>query len=329
MRTRVLILAFLILGGTYAPLAHAATNPSLDSSFHIVPSAHEIDPACPEGAPLSFGAIMEIAQRFINVGISFGVLIFTIIIAWAGFLFIISGVNPEARSSAKKMLGNAAIGLLITLTAWLIVDFVMKTLYSGPEGTEGAFGPWNSILGNGPACVVATTVQPLFSGSITAAQLEALSDWETTTTSTGGSNCPAAPESGMVAFSSSVTQGGVEKATPETVRNFLAMRTVALAADIDIKVSDGYRSESEQIFLWNKFCSSGTCGARKVGKPCTLGGNGSNHNSGKALDLTVGCSNGVSNCNTKAYNWLKANGSRWSLQNSLPTDPPHWSPSGR
>lgn len=186
MRTRVLILAFLILGGTYAPLAHAASNPSLDSSFHIVPSAHEIDPACPEGAPLSFGAVMEIAQRFINVGISFSVLIFTIIIAWAGFLFTISGVNPEARSSAKKMLGNAAIGLLITLTAWLMVDFVMKTLYNP---NESGWGPWNSILRNGSACVVESETQKLFSGAITAAQLVVNTPTPGGTT-TGTAGCP-------------------------------------------------------------------------------------------------------------------------------------------
>lgn len=182
---RILILAILILGWASAPLAHAATNPTLDGSFHLVPSAHDIDPLCPEDAPLSFGAIMEIAQRLINAGISFGILIFVIILTWAGFLFIMSGVNPEARSSAKKMLGNAAIGLLIMLTAWLMVDFVMKTLYNP---NDSGWGPWNSILRDGSACVVESKTQKLFSGAITAADLAVSSPQSGRTTGTAG--CP-------------------------------------------------------------------------------------------------------------------------------------------
>ena len=243
---------------------------------------------------------------------------------------MISATNPESRSQAKKMLLNAAIGLMIILSAWLMVDFIMKALYSGPDGTAGKFGPWNSILGDGPACVVATTSNSLFSGAITAAELEAIESWEVNpSTGSGGSHCPAADPSTMVTFSASVTQGDAEKGSAETVRNFLAMRTEALKEGVDLKVVDGYRPDSEQLALWNRFCSSGTCGRVKVAKPCSLGGSGSNHNTGQALDLTVGCRNGDGNCNTKAYRWLKANGSRWNFRNAVPTDPVHWSPTGR
>jgi len=59
---------------------------------------------------------------------------------------------------------NAVIGICIVLSAWLIVDFVMKTLYGGQ------FGPWNTILldGTGDSCVVAKPAMPLFDGNITA-----------------------------------------------------------------------------------------------------------------------------------------------------------------
>ncbi len=162
------VLSTLLGAGT---TVQAAGIPLLDSSFSLVPDAHDLDPLCLPGAPLSFGAVMEIAQRFVNVGISLGIFFFVIILAWAGFLFIISSTNPESRSKAKAMLLNAAIGLLIILTAWLMVDFIMKALYSGPDGTEGEFGPWNSILGDGPACVVGRVTTPLFDGAVTRTEL--------------------------------------------------------------------------------------------------------------------------------------------------------------
>ncbi len=166
----LLVLPLLVFAST-ASLAHAANIPVLDSSFHIVPDAHELDASCPVGAPLSYGAVLNTVQRGMNAAISFGILIFVMLMAWAGLQFILSVSNPEARSHARGMLMNAAVGLLIVMSAWLIVDFVMKTLYSGPDGTKGQFGPWNSILNGGVACIIATETKPLFSGTIHSAAL--------------------------------------------------------------------------------------------------------------------------------------------------------------
>ena len=142
----------------------AADMPLLSSGWSLVPEACR---ACPCG----FAGVMGTVQNLVNSGISFGILFAVIIIAWAGFLYITTPTNPEARSQANKMLINAAIGLLIICSAWLIVDFVMKTLYAGEDNQHGKFGPWNSILTGGDICVEAKTTQPLFSGAITAAQL--------------------------------------------------------------------------------------------------------------------------------------------------------------
>ena len=327
MRTRTIIFSLLFLTSVFLPgvVALAATMAVLDSSFHIVPSANDLDPACPADAPLSFGAVMEIVQRLVNAGISFGILIFVIMMAWGGFLFITSAVNPESRNTARKMLGNAALGLLIILSAWLMVDFVMKTLYN-PNASAGGtkFGPWNSILGDGPACVLSSTTLPLFSGSITATP-----GIRTTPPDESGEgsgvNCPVPAESTMVSFPSEMVAGGSGKATRETVNNFMAMREAAKKDGIDLKVSSAYRSDAAQVTLWNSLGKD----TSKVAKPCSLGGGGSNHNSGTAIDIRVGCGNPSYNCNTATYRWLKENGSKWNFRNALPTDPPHWSPSGR
>jgi hypothetical protein len=240
-------------------------------------------------------------------------LVITLVVVWAGIRIATSAGNASTVSEAKHMFTNAIIGFVILLCAWLIIDTVMKMTRFG-EGSD--FGPWNTIDAN--ACKA-----PTVTGGAT-----------TTPTSTPpvtgtGANCPAAEPSAVIAIPSQYVKGDAEKALPATVQNFLAMREAASKDGIDLRVTDGWRPESEQVALWNQNCSSGVCGATKVAKPCSLGGGGSNHNSGAALDIDVGCANGSSGCNTKTYNWLKKNGAQWGFRNALPTDPLHWSPSGR
>ena len=133
MKGGLLELLFL---STSAP-AYAANLPLLDPNFSIVP-------VCPTGGPLSAGAILQFIQNIMNAMISVGVIAMVLIIAYAGFLFILTPTNPEARSKAKSMLGNAVIGFIIVLAAWIGVDFIMKLLYS--DSTQTSFGPWNKIL---------------------------------------------------------------------------------------------------------------------------------------------------------------------------------------
>lgn len=141
--------------------------PLFDPEWQLVPEASELDSDCPVGAPLGFGGVLQLIQNGMNAAISFGVIISVIVIAGAGILWILTPMNPENHSQAKKILTNAVVGLLIILSAWLVVDFVMKLLYSGTGGQQGKFGPWNELLTGGDICVVATDVKPLFDGSLT------------------------------------------------------------------------------------------------------------------------------------------------------------------
>lgn len=127
----LLALLFLV---SNAPV-YAANLPLLDPSFSIVPSECT---ACPCGA----GGALQFIQNIMNAMVSVGVIAVVIIIAYAGFLFILTPTNPESRSKAKSMLGNAVVGFIIVLAAWIGVDFIMKLLYDG----GGQFGPWNKIL---------------------------------------------------------------------------------------------------------------------------------------------------------------------------------------
>ncbi|MEK7510892.1 MAG: pilin [Patescibacteria group bacterium] len=116
-----------------------------------------------ETCPCGFAGVLEIMRHLMNFAVSFGVIVLTIMLAWGGFMYILSAANPESRSQANKVLTGAVIGMVLILSSWLIVDFVMRTLYSGPDGTQGKYGPWNSILAESADwCIVAGDTKPLF-----------------------------------------------------------------------------------------------------------------------------------------------------------------------
>lgn len=109
-----------------------------------------------ESAP-DWGCVLQTLQNIVNLAISLGVVFGIFVIAYGGLLWMTSSVNPHGREQAKTMLQHAVIGLLIALSAWLIVDFVMKVLYNpSTQGAGVTFGPWNNILADGQAnyCLV-------------------------------------------------------------------------------------------------------------------------------------------------------------------------------
>jgi hypothetical protein len=270
----------------------------------------------------AYGCVLATIQNLINFGVTIGIVVFTFALVYAGFVWMTSGGNPEARNKGRSMLLNVIIGLVILLIAWLVVDFIMKKIYN-----SDAYGPWNGILAPdaGDQCIVATNpskIEGILGGALTG-ELGGTGNQIAPTGGTGN-NCPAASPSGMVAFPAAATAGGAQKATPATVQNFMAMRAAALKDGIDLKVTDGYRSDAEQVVLWERYHHD----TSQVAQPCSLNGPGSNHNSGIAVDIDVGCTKTNSSCSSPAFRWLKTHGSAWNFRNALPKDVIHWSPSG-
>lgn len=133
----------------------------------------------PNGAPLTtapdYGCVLQVIQNLINFAVSFSIILFVIYLAIGGFRLVTSGGSSEARSQAKQRLLNVIVGLSVLLCSWLIVDFVMKTLYNpGTTNSEGTkFGPWNSILAgnadpNVDRCIVAKLPNPIANGAVSA-----------------------------------------------------------------------------------------------------------------------------------------------------------------
>ncbi len=135
-----LVAAFVFFTSTL-PAYAAANLPLLDPNFSIVPSQ------C-TGCPCNYFGLLQLIQNLMNAGIALGLIAFSLALAYAGATIMLNPTSPEMRSTARSMLLNIAVGLVILLSAWLVVDFIMKLIYD-PEATLSggeSFGPWNEIL---------------------------------------------------------------------------------------------------------------------------------------------------------------------------------------
>ncbi|MEK7510894.1 MAG: pilin [Patescibacteria group bacterium] len=160
-RALLLLAAFLVL---VLPVPVAAAGlPLLDPEWHIVPDPSVLDSTCKPGSPLGIGGVLVLLQNLMNAAVSLTVIVMTLVIAYAGFLFLTSPFNSENRSKAKTTLWNTVVGVFLVLAAWLIMDFAMKILYN-PQATFAgkAIGPWNQVLVGGDACIKSRVTSPLF-----------------------------------------------------------------------------------------------------------------------------------------------------------------------
>ena len=82
--------------------------------------------------------LATLAQNLINTGIFIVIFLSAILFAYAGFLYLTNEAIGEQKR-ARDMFGSVAIGLVILLAAWLVVDTLMKSVLGG------SFGPWNNV----------------------------------------------------------------------------------------------------------------------------------------------------------------------------------------
>ncbi len=84
--------------------------------------------------------LATVAQNVLNTGIYIAVFLSAVLFAWAGWLYLTSVAGGEI-SRAKEIFMNVAVGLVIILAGWLVVDTLMRTLV----GSDSNFGPWNKV----------------------------------------------------------------------------------------------------------------------------------------------------------------------------------------
>ncbi len=77
-----------------------------------------------------------IIARLISIGLGFVGIILLLMILSSGFSFMVSGGDEEKTASAKRTLFNAIIGVVIILSAYSIVNFVLNGLVVATTAVE-------------------------------------------------------------------------------------------------------------------------------------------------------------------------------------------------
>lgn len=84
--------------------------------------------------------LATLAQNILNAGVYIAVFLSAFLFAWAGWKYMTSRGGGEV-SKAKDVFVNVAVGLVIILGGWLVIDTLMRTVV----GSDSKFGPWNKI----------------------------------------------------------------------------------------------------------------------------------------------------------------------------------------
>lgn len=75
-----------------------------------------------------------ITVRIINAILGLLGIVATVLVLYAGFMWMTAGGNDEQVGKARKILISAVIGLAIILSAWAITSFVLSNLYEATTG---------------------------------------------------------------------------------------------------------------------------------------------------------------------------------------------------
>jgi hypothetical protein len=132
------------------------TTPSTALSADIVTCGDDVvveyrDGNCPSGKCICYTGecsvcdAQTLAWNVLNWLISIAIIIAALLFVNAGVLYVMSPSNPGNIARAHKIFTNTLIGLVIILSAWLLIDLVMKSLFNENAG-DANYGPWNNFL---------------------------------------------------------------------------------------------------------------------------------------------------------------------------------------
>ena len=112
----------------------------VDFTGPIISGAADCEGFGPDGC--NFCNLLALAKNVINFLIYFSATVATLMLVYAGTLYVTAAANPSQIERAKKIFWSVIIGFIFIATAWFIVDAILVSL-SG-EGLS-SLGPWNSI----------------------------------------------------------------------------------------------------------------------------------------------------------------------------------------
>jgi len=95
------------------------------------------------GVDCSFCDLVTMANTVIIWLFGMIAMIFVFLMIVAGVGLVTSGGNQSELESAKSKFTNAIIGVIIVLSAWLLVDTIMRAMIT--DGEMVGWGPWSEI----------------------------------------------------------------------------------------------------------------------------------------------------------------------------------------
>jgi len=116
MKKKIISLAMML--SILTPFAIVQTTHALDVGLNEINNTIELGKQDPR----------IIISKIINTIMLFLGIIAVVLVLVAGFKWMTAAGNEEQVSSAKKLLGQAAIGLVIILASWGIAQFILDTL---------------------------------------------------------------------------------------------------------------------------------------------------------------------------------------------------------
>jgi hypothetical protein len=85
---------------------------------------------CHDAAPgeCNFGDLLKAVDKIMNWGTIFALQFSVVVIAYAGYLYMLSEGNPGKLKEANDMFTKVAIGIAWIIGAWLVVSLIMNSL---------------------------------------------------------------------------------------------------------------------------------------------------------------------------------------------------------
>ena len=154
MRFRTLALATLPFLVAVIPLAaHAASIPFFGP---IIPSEAFSSIGNTATCPLSWGGLSIVINNIVSFLVTMAIMfVAPLSIGYAGFLMVVNPTSMGNIQKGKSIIINTIAGIVVALSAWLIVGAVMGVLYNGRAGA------WDNIIKGGnidPCLNVAATL---------------------------------------------------------------------------------------------------------------------------------------------------------------------------
>ena len=122
-------LAYFVFGPSFSLAQN--NNPSTSwSSITGITWDCQIEHGLPdtEAGNCTFQDVILAIQRLVKWATEFALGFSVVVLAYAGYKYMISGDNASKRKDANKMIYNVVIGIIIVLAAWLIVTLITGAL---------------------------------------------------------------------------------------------------------------------------------------------------------------------------------------------------------